>query len=155
MSDPMAIMHSYLDRRTAVLNNTVVKPRAPTGRERYAVPLVNSDADGFSPIVTSLLDPRRKRTGAIDSLSHAAVPSSSSPRTVDARGTALEARDRNTSERARAQALIASKRLATASITSTAPSDNNWSGMYNARETRDAKSSWQDKRTARHGRERW
>jgi hypothetical protein len=147
----MAVMHSYLDRRTAVLNNTVVKPRAPTGRERYSVPRV-IDSDDFAPIITSLLDPRRRRTDQVESASRAVVSSSASS-TSRAVEVEVEARERNQSERARAQALIASKRVSSASITSTAPSEN-WSGMYNARETRDAKSSWQEKRNIRHERER-
>lgn len=156
-------MSAYLDRRRDVLSNSVVHPRPSTGRERYAVPAVIERGD-FSPVITSLLDPRRRRgdipapssySSATASTSSLVVTTARQPHgTSSAIGIEDEARARNTSERARAQALIASKRPPASSIASTVASEGrSWSGMYNARETREAKArsgwGWKEKRDGR------
>ncbi|KAK4057394.1 hypothetical protein OIO90_001463 [Microbotryomycetes sp. JL221] len=164
LTDPLAQMQAYLTRRDDVLLGREPKSvrTSRTYRERYLEPATPSTNDGRStPVTASLLGPRKRpnqdgrmsRDGvsARPSSSNVVANSSSSSRTL--KDPVAESTSRVSSERARAQALIAQKRKAAlAASSSSTPSTvrggsdtprSDWGNLYNkdavlaARERRD------------------
>lgn len=167
LSDPMALMNSFLKRREDVLSGAPIRRAPPsTGRERYPAATPLSDRDDLSPVITSLLAPRRRRGDPIP----AAPPPKPSPTPYRSSSTtkdpASEAASRVSNERARAAALIASKGAVSASsVASETPrSDAGMGGfgMFNRDETREAKErrggwgrgGWEEQKRRRDDRER-
>ncbi|GAA6063064.1 hypothetical protein JCM10212_003009 [Sporobolomyces blumeae] len=148
LTDPLALMNSYLSRREALKSGTLPASslrRQPSMRDRYLEPLserersrgsTSIDArteDELEPVVEKLLGERRRRQGDDDAPSRArpgkmdpppcprSRPSPSSASSTNSTSTvpASEASLRVASERARTAALLASRRRALASSSST------------------------------------
>ena len=171
-ADPLALVHAYLDRRDQVRSGSAPKEDGRGGargratpRERYVTPVSQRGGQDASVSVPSLLPPKHRRdsaaarqpppgssatranaTASSSTRSTARSPSTSSPRDVR-----TEARERESSERARAQALIAKRRAERekASVTDTPRTDvteSEYGDQYNAAETRAAhrrEQAWQ------------
>lgn len=172
LSDPMATMNAYLQRRTDILSGKA--PRSSSSsqhyRERYITPATpDSNRGDLSPVITSLLAPRRRRGEPLppprpEPTRSAPSPRSSSTSSLD---PTHEAQSRVSSERARAAALIAAKRreALASSVGSSVASDtprSEWSGgQYNAEATREEKErrvlgggGWGEQKRRRDERER-
>ncbi|GAA6049684.1 hypothetical protein NBRC10513_005982, partial [Rhodotorula toruloides] len=195
MSDPLALMNTYLKRREDVLSGKPAPtPRRPSTRDRYIEPTARTGAtrswddtpqssvsssthrssrgekSAFEPDMPSLLPPKHRRPPlSADSLAERPLPGrDGSSRTVrhasTTRDPQREASDRVSSERARAAALLASRRKAALSSSlssaSTTPAriEAGGFGMYNREETKEAKErrrgGWGERKDRRDEREK-
>lgn len=159
LTDPLAQMNAYLARRHNILHgkedSNLARASSSRYRERYLEPTTATATIGsdLSPVITSLLAPKRRRGEPIPP--PAPVPPSSSfpasRSSISAAGTiqdpAAEAAARVSSERARAAALLADKKRkrafasspsSSASVASTPRSDFGGNNLFNAAETREA-----------------
>ncbi|KAK4690593.1 hypothetical protein P7C70_g9543, partial [Phenoliferia sp. Uapishka_3] len=116
LSDPLALMNSFLKRRSDVISGKAI-PRQPlpSSRDRYPSATPQTDRGDLSPVITSLLAAKRRRGEPIPPpppppLSRP-TSSSTSTKHID---PVSEANSRVSSERARAAALIAERKRANA-----------------------------------------
>ncbi|GAA5959193.1 hypothetical protein JCM21900_001423 [Sporobolomyces salmonicolor] len=134
MTDPLALMNSYLQRRSDILSGKpIASARPPSSRDRYITPSSSSYADtprssssrltttredDLEPVVTSLLGPKRRRGDPFPPPSAPPAASSSSSRSPASTPSSklldphAEAATRVSAERARAAALLAQRRRA-------------------------------------------
>lgn len=171
LSDPMATMNAYLQRRTDVLSGKA--PRSSSSshhyRERYITPATPaSDRGDLSPVITSLLAPRRRKGEPIPPPPEPTRSAPSSrPSSTFSLDPSREAQSRVSSERARAATLVAAKRRealassAGSSVASDTPRSEWSGGQYNAEATREAKErrvlgggGWGEQKRRRDERER-
>ncbi|GAA5877909.1 hypothetical protein JCM1840_002944 [Sporobolomyces johnsonii] len=140
MTDPLALMNSYLQRRSDILSGKpIASPRPPSSRDRYITPSSSSYAetprssssrltttreDDLEPVVASLLGPKRRRGDPLPppapparslSSSSSRPPASASASTSNTHlDPHAEAATRVSTERARAAALLAERRRSAA-----------------------------------------
>ncbi|BGP34769.1 hypothetical protein JCM10296v2_006591 [Rhodotorula toruloides] len=195
MSDPLALMNTYLKRREDVLSGKPApEPRQPSTRDRYIEPTARTgstrswddtprssvsssthrssrgDKSAFEPEMPSLLPPKHRRPPlSADPLAERPKagreePTRQTQHPSTTRNPQREARDRVSSERARAAALLASRRKAALSSglssasTTPARSEAGGFGMYNREETKEAKErrrgGWGERKDRRDEREK-
>ncbi|BGP10789.1 hypothetical protein OF846_004583 [Rhodotorula toruloides] len=195
MSDPLALMNTYLKRREDVLSGKPAPtPRQPSTRDRYIEPTARTgsnrswddtprssvsssthrssrgEKNAFEPEMPSLLLPKHRRpplsagTRAERSEPGRDEPNIVGHRRAPTRDPQREATDRVSSERARAVALLASRRKAALSSslssasTTPARSEAGGFGMYNREETKKAKErrrgGWGERKDRRDEREK-
>lgn len=168
LSDPMATMNAYLQRRTDILSGKALRSSTSSHhyRERYITPATPaSDRGDLSPVITSLLAPRRRKGEPLPPAQPTRFTPPARPSTSSSLDPAREAQTRVSSERARAAALIAVKRREALSAGLSVASDtprSEWSGgQYNAEATREAKErrvlgggGWGEQKRRRDERER-
>ncbi|KAM0786936.1 hypothetical protein ACM66B_002357 [Microbotryomycetes sp. NB124-2] len=165
MTDPLAQMQAYLSRRDDILaGREPSSTRRPhTYRERYLEPATpsSSSTSRTEPVVASLLAPRRRESGpqplppppSRDKDDQHRVHSNSSQGRTKFNDPVSESQVRVTSERARAQALIAQRKRASLSSSASAtpstirgandtPRSGDWDNMFN----RDAVKEARDRR---------
>lgn len=172
-------MNAYLARRHNVLHGRGESddPRQSSNRyrERYREPAnARASAPGdLSPVVTSLLAPKRRKGEPPAPVASASTSAPSrSPAVLHSTDPASEAASRVASERARAAAILAEKRrkalasTPSASSVASTPRSEYGGNMFNAAETREAQMrrqhqgggsgrvGWEEMRRRREERER-
>ncbi|KAK4052828.1 hypothetical protein OIV83_002115 [Microbotryomycetes sp. JL201] len=170
MTDPLAQMQAYLARRDDILagRQPASTRRSHTYRERYLEPATPSERGNdrsVDPVVPSLLAPR-KRDPARPTLSppggNKGPSGTSTQASSRSKDPVTESTNRVTSERARAQALIAQrKRAALAATGSASPSTirggndtprSDWDNMFNRDAVKEARERRDYGRTGQAGR---
>ncbi|SDA06720.1 BZ3501_MvSof-1269-A2-R1_Chr4-2g06766 [Microbotryum saponariae] len=159
LTDPLALMQSYLRRRDQVLDSS--KAASSSSSTRFRTPATpDTERGDLSPIITSLLAPKRRKGDPIPrSRSAPSSPTShsdpststSSHPTLDPRTEAVR---RVSSERARASAVIAARKKelqgSDAGSVASTPARSEFGaqgyGMFNREETRDARGRWREGR---------
>ncbi|SGY76875.1 BQ5605_C005g03525 [Microbotryum silenes-dioicae] len=163
LTDPLALMQSYLKRRDQVLDSS--KAASSSSSTRFRTPATpDTERGDLSPIITSLLAPKRRkgdpkprsRPAPSSPISHSdpstsTSPSTSSHPTLDPRTEAVR---RVSSERARALAVIAARKKerqgSDAGSVASTPARSEFGaqgyGMFNREETRDARGRWREGR---------
>lgn len=161
ITDPLALMQEYLARREEVKTGHKRARPVQRGRERYPMPVTQKE-DDLEPVVSRLLKQKRP------SNDRARSPTRPESFKRPASTREDEAASRVTSERARAQALLAKKKRErerdsmsdwdTSTTASETPrSDHGGYGLYNADETRHAQQlrrDWAGMKRDRHERDR-